>query len=134
MRWERSRLYITDRTSRAMRQRYDDFFAALDAFHEILGKRLLVLIIPDQFQLEDDLWRQLMAGTDRPEDFERDYPQQQISARCRSHGINYIDLLPELRAAQIRGRTYHLQDTHWNARGNRVAGEALARWLVERYR
>ena len=134
MRWERSRLYITDRTSRAMRQRYDDFFAALDAFHEILGKRLLVLIIPDQFQLEDELWRQLMAGTDRPEDFERDYPQQQISARCRSHGINYIDLLPELRAAQIRGRTYHLQDTHWNARGNRVAGEALARWLVERYR
>jgi len=131
-RWERSRLYIADRTSRATQERYAGFFAALDAFHEILGQRLLVLIIPDQFQLEDDLWQQLMATTGRPQDFERDYPQQQISARCRIQGINYIDLLPELRTAQAQGRTYHLRDTHWNARGNRIAGKALARWLVER--
>jgi hypothetical protein len=27
---------------------------------------------------------------------------------------------------------YHLRDTHWNARGNRLAGEALAEFLAPR--
>jgi hypothetical protein len=25
---------------------------------------------------------------------------------------------------------YHLRDTHWNAAGNRVAGEAIASWIL----
>lgn len=31
-----------------------------------------------------------------------------------------------------RRHVYHLRDTHWNARGNRIAGEELARFLERR--
>ena len=37
-----------------------------------------------------------------------------------------VPLLDERR----RGRVYHRRDTHWSARGNRVAGERLAAYLA----
>jgi hypothetical protein len=41
-----------------------------------------------------------------------------------------LGLLPVLREAQRQAPTYHLRDTHWNAHGNRVAGEAIAGWIL----
>ena len=35
-----------------------------------------------------------------------------------------------LRAAELRANTDHLQDTHWNARGTRVAGDAIADFIL----
>ena len=32
--------------------------------------------------------------------------------------------------ADGRRHLYHLRDTHWNARGNELAGEALAKFVV----
>jgi hypothetical protein len=45
-------------------------------------------------------------------------------------GPRLLDLLPALREAEHEGRTYHLQDTHWNARGIAVAARELARALL----
>ena len=130
LQWEARRLPVCDTTSSETESRYVDFFDALDRFDKALGDHLLVLLIPDQFQLEDDLWNELLLGVDHPENYDRNYPQTRISEYCDRHNIAYLDTLPLLRKHQPEGRTYHLQDTHWNARGNRIAGEALAKRLI----
>jgi hypothetical protein len=93
------------------------------------GIPLLVLMIPDEFQVEDGVWADVLAETDAP--LERDVPQARVARFCRERGIAVLDLLPALRAvpplADGRRHVYALRDTHWNARGNAVAGKELAR-------
>jgi hypothetical protein len=92
------------------------------------------LLIPDEFQVEDAPWRDVeWVGIAARAD--RDLPQKIVGRWLEEHGIPYVDLLPLLRAVPVledgSRHVYHLRDTHWNARGNRVAGEALAE-LIER--
>jgi len=90
---------------------------------------LLVLLVPDEFQVEDDVWADVVSSTTVPLD--RDRPQREVERFCREHGISTLDLLPALRAVPPMGdgrrHLYLLRDTHWNARGNEVAGRELAR-------
>ena len=71
-------------------------------------------------------------------DLDRDQPQERIRTWLGARGVPSLDLLPILRAqpalADGSRHLYHLRDTHWNARGNRVAGVALARFLREQLR
>ena len=64
-----------------------------------------------------------------PLDYDRDHPQKAIARVCTARGIRFLDLLPALRRGDAEGRTYHLRDTHWNARGNRIAGESIGSWV-----
>jgi hypothetical protein len=95
---------------------------------------LRVLLIPDEFQVEDELWAAVQRRAGRP--LERDRPQRVLGAWLEREAIAHLDLLPHLRAvtplADGRRHVYHLRDTHFNARGNRVAGEALAEFLAGR--
>jgi hypothetical protein len=96
---------------------------------------LAVMLIPDEFQVDDELWRELLASG-LPADAERDRPQRELSARLAREGIEHLDLLPALRAVEPlrdgRPHVYHLRDTHFNARGNRVAARGLEE-LVRRF-
>ncbi len=98
----------------------------LERMREECGRRPFgVLLIPDEFQVEDALWSELQAA-----ELERDRPQRLLGERLASRGIPVLDLEPVLRGvaplADGRRHVYHLRDSHWNARGNRAAGEALA--------
>ena len=77
-----------------------------------------------RLKLENQQFRRALAR------FDRDHPQNQIVEWGHRHGVRVLDLLPILREAELAGHTYHLRDTHWNARGNRLAGEALAEKLM----
>ena len=94
---------------------------------------LACLLIPDESQVEDELWAQVRVAAGLS-DADRDRPQRILSAWLESRKIDCIDLLPRLRASPFlrdgRRHVYHLRDTHFNALGNRIAGEALAE-LVE---
>ncbi len=96
--------------------------------------RICVLLIPDEFQVEDALWEAVLWSAGR--DLERDRPQRLLTGWLARQGIPCLDLLPVLRAVPPledgRRHLYHLRDTHFNARGNRVAGEALADFLGPR--
>ncbi len=116
--------------NRVMQRRYEDFLRALDLFESLLGDRLLLVLIPDEFQVNDTLYQRLLALGDKPGIYERDFPQRLIGAYAQRIGIRTLDLLPALRAAEKQGRTYHLRDTHWNARGNRVAGDEIADFIL----
>jgi len=97
----------------------------LERMRKACGARPLgVVLIPDEFQVEDGLWAELeLPG------LERDRAQGLLVRELGRLGIPVLDLLPEFRAvaplADGKRHLYHLQDTHWNTRGNAVAGEAL---------
>jgi hypothetical protein len=96
------------------------------------GRKFAVLLIPAEEQVEDWLFDEL-----RPQlggaTIERDRPQRMLGAWLKSEGIPALDLLPLLRAvpplSDGRRHVYHLDDSHLNARGNEVAGKALAEFL-----
>ncbi len=91
---------------------------------------LCVMLIPDEFQVEDDVWGAVRAGAGA--ELERDRPQRLVAGWLDRNGIPCLDLLPAMRAVPPmtdgKRHLYHLRDTHFNARGNRVAGEELARF------
>ncbi|MEE8583856.1 MAG: hypothetical protein V3T83_03290, partial [Acidobacteriota bacterium] len=113
---------------------YQPLFAELSKIHQAAGPiPFLVLLIATEFQVEDPLWTTLQACSPTPLD--RDQPQKLIGQWLEQKGIPYLDLLPAFRAvkplADGSRHLYHLRDTHLNARGNQVAGEALAMFLEE---
>jgi hypothetical protein len=91
-----------------------------------------VMLLPDEFQVEDDLWAEATARPDLV-GIERDRAQRLLGAFLAREGIPCLDLLPVLRAvppmADGRRHVYHLNDTHFNARGNRAVGLALAEFV-----
>ncbi len=98
------------------------------------SSRMCVLLIPDEFQVEDELWQAVLESAGR--ELERDRPQRLLGDWFARQGIPFLDLLPALRAVAPledgRRHLYHLRDTHFNARGNDVAGQALAQFLEAR--
>ena len=115
---------------RRVRRRWPLFWQALDAIHERAGSQLRVAIIPDEFQVDDALWSRLIPPEAPPDLYDRTLPQRRILAWGRERGVPVLDLLPPLADAQHRAPTYHLRDTHWNAHGHQVAGDALAVFLL----
>ena len=117
---------------------YAKCFGALREIRRVAGDvPLVVMLIPDEFQVEDELWQQVSGELQRS-DLDRDQPQRRITEWLRAEGITFLDLLPILRAvppmADGNRHLYHLRDTHFNARGNAVAGEALAEFLRDQLR
>lgn len=96
---------------------------------------IAVMLIPDEFQVEDAVWEDARSDP-RCADLDRDHPQKFLLPWLEEHGFPVLDLLPVLRSvpplADGRRHLYHLRDTHFNARGNEVAGKALAEFLRSR--
>lgn len=106
----------------------EDVLAARELCGEI---PLLVLLIPDHFQIDDELWREVEAGSTGPP-LERDRAQRILGEWLTRESIPHVDLLPALRRArqaQPGKRFYSLRNTHFNVAGNAVAGEVLAEFL-----
>jgi hypothetical protein len=106
----------------------DELLEILREARDLVAPRpFAVLLIPDEFQVEDDVWAEV---AERAGALDRERPQRELAAFCRERGLALVDPLPALRGAEPlasgRRHVYHLRDTHWNARGNALAGAALA--------
>lgn len=114
---------------------YAALFASLRRVHDAARPiPLAFLLFPDEFQVEDALWRAL-ESEGLPADVVRDRPQREVGAFLEREGLLYIDLLPRCLAvaplADGERHLFHRHDTHFNARGNELAARALVE-LVER--
>lgn len=112
---------------------YERFFAALGDIEKAAGDvPLAFLIIPDEYQINDELWQAVVERNELP--LQRDLPQVKIREWARAGNREILDLLPMLLAeeplADGQRHLYHLRDSHFNARGNAIAGRALAK-LIE---
>ncbi|MBK6508389.1 MAG: hypothetical protein IPG06_02320 [Haliea sp.] len=93
---------------------------------------LAFLIIPDEYRVNDELWQAVVEKNDLP--LQRDLPQVKIREWAGAGDRDIVDLLPLLLAEEPlpdgQRHLYHLRDSHFNARGNAIAGRALAK-LIE---
>jgi hypothetical protein len=88
---------------------------------------LRVLLIPDEFQVDDSLWHRI--ASDAP-DLDRDLAQRRIGEYLRSRSIQVLDVLDSMRSVASRGdRLYLIRNTHLNRVGNEVVGRELASFL-----
>ncbi len=114
---------------------FEPLFEVLADIIEAAGDvPLCFVLLPDEPQVEDALWETIVAA--HPEAvLQRDLPQARIGAWLSEHGIPHLDLLPVFRAEPPledgERHLFHLRDTHFNARGNRVSGQAMARFFAE---
>lgn len=116
---------------------YEPLFTVLTEIARAVGDTTLVIsLIPDEFQVNDELWEQVRARLPLPGP-DRFRPQALIRTWLEEHGVSYLDLLPALRSVEPltdgRRHVYRLRDTHFNVRGNEVAGKALAAYLIEHH-
>jgi hypothetical protein len=110
---------------------YERFFEALTGMERAAGDvPLAFVLIPEEFQVEDDVWEEVARRSGQPLD--RDLAQRTIIEWLKARGRAVLDLLPLLRAVEPLDdgcrHLYHLRNLHFNSRGNEVAGRALARF------
>ena len=86
-----------------------------------------MLILPDQMQVDDALWEEVMAKAGDREVFDRDHPNRRVTSIASSAGLRVLDVTLSLR--RIREPTYFRWDSHTNPLGNRVIASFLAREL-----
>lgn len=95
----------------------------------LAGKPFGVVLLPAEFQVEDRVWEEALAGLDG-DGYDRDEPQRSVLAALRAAGVPCLDLLPRFRAAEPFDdgdrHLYRPRDTHFGVIGNRIAGEELA--------
>lgn len=99
------------------------------------GIDLVVLLIPDEVQVDPGVFRKALAAHgSSAADYDLDLPQKRLSAFLRAHDIAFVDPLPALRARARNEPVYWPMDTHWNEAGCDVAALALLQHLVPRLR
>ncbi len=85
-------------------------------------------VIPSEVQVDPEIRRLVLEALSLPEEaYDFDAPQRRLHDFAEAHGITITDPLPELRAQHSADdRLYIPNNTHWNVKGNRLAGEILA--------
>ncbi len=85
-------------------------------------------VIPSEVQVDPEIRRLVLEALSLSEEaYDFDAPQRRLHDFAEAHGITITDPLPELRAQHSADdRLYIPNNTHWNVKGNRLAGEILA--------
>jgi hypothetical protein len=102
----------------------------LDAQVRRSGARLVVMMIPDEYQVHADMARLAARAEGQALDaYDLDLPQRELGLALRNEGVDALDLLPAFRERGTAERLYVPRDTHWNRAGHRLAAEQLAAHL-----
>lgn len=110
-----------------------ELLAEMKAETERRGQGFLVVLAPDRFQIEEELRTKLLALAGESADrYDFDRPQTRLSAALEPLDVEVLDLLPAFREFAAAEALYLRRDTHWNARGNALAAEAVYRFVTER--
>ena len=105
----------------------------------LTGNPLVMFIIPDANQVDPALRAEVdsfivektkNAQDWRPEKWDLEKPNRILNSAFDPEQIIVIDPLPAMRQAHVElESTYHLNNTHWNANGNRAGAAELGRML-----
>ncbi len=91
------------------------------------GVPWLLVLIPGEVQVDPDIRSQVLEGLELDQDdYDFNAPQKRIVHWAEEHQVPVLDLLMALRPEHDpAARLYESNDTHWNRRGNMVAGNTL---------
>lgn len=122
---------------KASGERFHELFqetaVTLDAFRrevESLGSRFVVLIIPDEYQVDPNLARRVQERSGHSaSEYDLDLPQRRLAEFFQDRNIEYIDVLEAFRQQAEHQPLYKLRDSHWNRAGNRLAAQLVSQRL-----
>ena len=106
------------------------------------GKPLVLFTIPDLNQVDPEFREEVDSFIEKKKRYKNwstkrwdlEKPNRYLVRELTSDDIVVMDLLPAMQEAQIElESTYHKNNTHWNANGNRAAAEELGRLLREQW-
>ena len=94
---------------------------------------LVIAVLPDQFQVEEDLRQKMIEKYDLKKDsLDIFYPNKVLSDFFIKHSIYYVDLLRDFQRKSQTSKLYLTRDTHWNEEGNKLAAEIIASYIKEK--
>jgi hypothetical protein len=131
---ERARSFIFVRNNKRFERGFDEAWSQVREMYQIcqrLGIRFLVLLIPDELQVNDQLQQRVInASRFRPESFDFSLPNQMLIGKFRESSIDFIDLRDDFASISKSMRLYKPNDSHWNIAGNRTASEIIAKHMA----
>jgi len=100
-----------------------------DTMQEI-GSNLVVILIPDQLQVEKELQKSVLNKFGNNID-EYDFRalNRQMTQELSKRSIHVVDLLPAFLEKTNDDSLYLPRDTHWNVEGNLLAGQEILSYL-----
>ncbi len=103
-----------------------------------VGAELFVVLIPTRFQVHSQYWEKKLASYPALEEHEWDLdrPNARLRGFLAEQDIQFLDFLPEMRQRALSSgiQYYFAADAHWNEEGHELAGELIARTLIDRGR
>jgi hypothetical protein len=95
-----------------------------------IGENVVVVLIPDELQLNDKLWYDGLQKNDFPEHTRNRYiPQQRLKELMDGEGIKYLDLLDSMVLLENKTHIYQPNDTHFNIEGNQEAAKIIREYI-----
>jgi len=111
-----------------------DFLKTLQYFGNRIGRdKLVVILFPMEIQVDDHFFNEVQSAVKSSDTYIKDLPQQKIIKFCEKNHLLYLDLMTALRVEAKNGRVFQYNEDHLNARGNRIAGQCLADFLIENF-
>lgn len=103
----------------------------LDAEVRRTGADFVVMLIPDEYQVNEQLLREVQATLHVPmQAVDLDAPQRHLARLLDAASIRHLDLLPAFRDAGRTQALYYDRNTHWNDAGNALAARLLAAYFT----
>jgi hypothetical protein len=119
--WESTESLLLETRSAAARLGADYLIAVASTPHGVLGA---------EEGLEFLLWSYPAM---RGRSWDLDLPARELARICSANGIPFLALEPAFREATRAGRRLHWRyNGHWNAEGNDLAAQLIARMILER--
>jgi hypothetical protein len=93
--------------------------------------KLAVVIIPDQVQINTNMWTQIiMSAEETIASYDHEKPTRRLLEYCAALDIPALDLLPALTYVEDTKQLYLPLDSHWTSLGNTIAAEAILEYLI----
>lgn len=111
-----------------------DVMAELQTRVSAAGGAFAVVVIPDELEVNAALRATVVRHLDAlgvGADLDIDGIHRFLASELSSRRVAFLDLLPTLRDAARERSPYRLHDTHWDDRGNRIAADAIVRWILQ---
>lgn len=98
-----------------------------------MGAELVVAIVAGRDEVYPEWWAEVMqtypAMQGKP--FDIDAPRKRIVEMCQARGIPVLELAPLMRQQSSAAPLHFHRDGHWTPAGHRLAGDAIANFLVK---
>ena len=89
--------------------------------------KLLVVALPTQYQVHEDLWTHHFTTFGlRPEEYDLEKPQKILREFCVNHGIDFVDVLPAMRAQAGKERLFYPIASYMTPAGHRVVASVVS--------